>query len=176
MTASLSSEASNPRWIGRCPKVFSSIMAAGKHAESLTLGSMMSADSLQNLPKVLILATTSCAYPGADATGQAHLQYPVNTYIINVPSPVIFPESFYYECFEKGIGGILVMSCGVECPYEGAYERLAARLDRVSLGLKERGITQGRLKLCAICTVCTKSFLKEVNAMNELLKNEPAGA
>jgi F420-non-reducing hydrogenase iron-sulfur subunit len=136
----------------------------------------MSADLAQDLPKILILATSTCAYPGADATGQAHLDYPVNTYIINVPSPVIFPEDFYYQCFEKGIGGIIVMSCGVECPYEGAFERLAARLDRVALGLKVRGITQGRLKLCAICTVCTKSFLKEANEMNALLKSEQEGA
>ena len=136
----------------------------------------MSADLAQDLPKILILATSTCAYPGADATGQAHLDYPANTYIINVPSPVIFPEEFYYQCFEKGIGGIIVMSCGVECPYEGAFERLAARLDRVAMGLKARGITQGRLKLCAICTVCTKSFLKEANEMNALLKSEQEGA
>ncbi len=123
-------------------------------------------------PKILILATSTCAYPGADATGQAHLSYPSNTYIIDVPSPVVFPEAFYYRCFDRGIGGIIVMSCGVECPYEGAYAKLAARVDRVSLGLKKRGITQGRLKLCSICTVCTKSFLKEVNEMNDLLIKE----
>jgi F420-non-reducing hydrogenase iron-sulfur subunit len=123
-------------------------------------------------PKILILATSSCAYPGADAVGQAHLEYPPNTYIINVPSPAVFPEDFYYTCFEKGVGGIIVMSCGVECPYEGAYQRLAARLDRVSLGLEERGINKERLKLCSICTVCTKSFLKAVNEMNDLLKSE----
>jgi len=123
-------------------------------------------------PKILILATSTCAYPGADATGQAHLSYPPNTYIIDVPSPAVFPEDFYYRCFERGIGGIIVMSCGVECPYEGAYEKLAARIDRVSLGLKERGIKQERLKLCSICTVCTKAFLKEVHEMNDFLKKE----
>jgi F420-non-reducing hydrogenase iron-sulfur subunit len=123
-------------------------------------------------PKILILATSTCAYPGADATGQARLVYPPNTYIMDVPSPAVFPEDFYYRCFERGIGGIIVMSCGVECPYEGAYERLAARVDRVSLGLKKRGINQGRLKLCSICTVCTKAFLKEINEMNDLLAKE----
>jgi coenzyme F420-reducing hydrogenase delta subunit len=123
-------------------------------------------------PKILILATSSCGYMGADATGQAHLSYPPNTYIIDVPSPCVFPEDFYYRCFERGISGIIVMSCGVECPFEGAYERLAARIDKVSLGLKARGIKQERLKLCSICTVCTKAFLKEVNEMNELLTEE----
>ena len=44
-------------------------------------------------PKILILATATCAYPAADATGQAHLHYPANTYILRVPSPVLFHGS-----------------------------------------------------------------------------------
>jgi len=129
-----------------------------------------------NTDRILILASATCAYPGADAVGQAHLSYPANTFVLRVPSPVVFPEKFYYESFEKGIGGIIVMSCGVECPYEGAYEKLAARLDKVTLGLKERGINPRRLKLTAICTVCTKSFLKEVTEMNKVLAAEEAAA
>ena len=132
----------------------------------------MSETNSKTPTKILILATSSCGYTGADATGQAHLSYPPNTYIIDVPSPCVFPEGFYYRCFERGIDGIIVMSCGVECPFEGAYERLAAKIDRVSLGLKKRGINQGRLKLCSICTVCTNAFLKEVNEMNHLLSKE----
>lgn len=122
--------------------------------------------------KILVLATTTCAYPAADATGQAHHHYPANTYIIRVPSPVVFPEEFYYRCFEQGIGGILIMSCGHECPYAGAFERLLARVDKVKLGLKERGISPERLRLSAICTVCTKPFLKEMDEMNALLSRE----
>jgi F420-non-reducing hydrogenase iron-sulfur subunit len=86
-----------------------------------------------------------------------------------VPSPVLFPDDFYYRCFEKGIGGILVMSCGHECPYLGAFARLTARIDRVKLGLKERGIDAGRVRLSAICTVCTKSFLNEIAEIEKLL-------
>jgi F420-non-reducing hydrogenase iron-sulfur subunit len=125
---------------------------------------------------ILILATATCAYPAADATGQAHLHYPANTYILRVPSPVLFPDDFYYRCFEKGIGGILVMSCGHECPYIGAFDKLLARIDRVKLGLKERGISQDRLRLSAICTVCTKPFLKEIDEMNALLAREAEAA
>ena len=121
---------------------------------------------------ILILATATCAYPAADATGQAHLHYPANTYILRVPSPVLFPDDFYYRCFEKGIGGILVMSCGHECPYIGAFDKLLARIDRVKLGLKERGMSPDRLRLSAICTVCTKPFLKEIDEMTALLARE----
>jgi coenzyme F420-reducing hydrogenase delta subunit len=121
------------------------------------------------LQKILILATETCAYPGANAVGQAHMAYPANTYILRVRAPVLFPEKFYLDCFEKGIGGIIIMSCGEECPYEGAYEVLAARVDRVYKLMKETGLDIRRLRLTAICTVCTRAFVKEVNNMNEVL-------
>ena len=67
--------------------------------------------------KILVLATETCAYPGADNVGQIHAEYTSNAYILRVPAPVVFPEEFYLDCFAKGIAGIIVMSCGHECPY-----------------------------------------------------------
>jgi coenzyme F420-reducing hydrogenase delta subunit len=119
--------------------------------------------------KILVLATESCAYPGANATGQAHMSYPANAYILRVHAPVLFPERFYLDCFDKGIAGIVIMSCGVECPYPGAYEDLAKRVDRVMAMMKERGLDTRRLRLTAVCTVCTRAFLKEINQMNETI-------
>jgi len=119
--------------------------------------------------KILILATESCAYPGADAVGQAHLSYPANAYVLKVRTPVLFPEKFYLDCFDKGIWGIIVMSCGVECPYEGAYDALARRIDAVMQSMKKRQLDIRRLRLTAICTVCTRAFINEVNAMNQVI-------
>lgn len=126
--------------------------------------------------KILILATEHCAYPGANSVGQAHSSYPANTYILRVPSPVLFPESFYLDCFQKGIGAIIIMSCGTECPYPGAYEALAKRIDRVYGLMKEKGLDIRRLRLTAICTVCNRAFLKEVKEMNELVQNLGEGS
>jgi len=120
--------------------------------------------------KILILATEACAYPGADAVGQAHSSYPPNTYILRVRTPAMFPEKFYLDCFQKGIWGIIIMSCGVECPYEGAYESLAKRIDAVYQLMKERGLDIRRLRLTSICTVCTRAFLNEVNQMAALVE------
>ncbi len=119
--------------------------------------------------KILILATEHCAYPGANSVGQSHSPYPANTYIFRVPSPVLFPESFYLDCFRKGIDGIIVMSCGAECPYPGAYDALAKRIDRVYALMKAEDLDIRRLRLTAICTVCNRAFLKEVKEMNELV-------
>lgn len=123
-----------------------------------------------NKEKVLILATETCAYPGADSVGQAHSSYPTNTYILRVRAPVLFPEQFYLDCFKKGISGIIVMSCGEECPYEGAYRAMAKRLDRVYAMMKAQALDIRRLRLTAICTVCNRSFLNEVNLMNAVVQ------
>jgi F420-non-reducing hydrogenase iron-sulfur subunit len=119
--------------------------------------------------RMLVIATLLCSYPGIDATGQAHMEYPPNTYVIPTPDPVMFPESFYMHCFEKGIDGILIASCGTDSPYEGSYEQLAARINSVYAGMRKRGISIKRLKLTAICSVCTKAFLKEVAEMEAVL-------
>ncbi len=136
----------------------------------------MTVTELEKKPKILILATETCAYPGADNVGQVHAEYPTNAYVVRVPAPVMFPEQFYLRCFEKGIAGIIVMSCGHECPYEGAYDRFAARIGRVHALMKERGLDTKRLRLCAICTVCSSAFVKEVKQMNEYLIAETSAA
>jgi coenzyme F420-reducing hydrogenase delta subunit len=119
--------------------------------------------------KILILAEDACGYPGADAVGQGHLSYPANTYILRVKAGALFPERFYLDCFDKGIAGIIIMSCGVETPYHGAYEALAKRIDRVYGLMQERGLDIRRLRLTSICTVCTRAFLKEVKQMHDLV-------
>jgi len=120
--------------------------------------------------KILVLATESCAYPGADSVGQAHASYPANAYILRVRAPVLFPEQFYLDCFKKGVSGIIIMSCGEECPYEGAYKAMSQRLDRVYALMKDEGFDIRRLRLTAICTVCNRAFLNEVNQMNQIVQ------
>lgn len=120
-------------------------------------------------PKILILATLSGGYAGADAVGQLHTHYPSNTYILPVRDPCMFPESFYLRAFEHGIDAIIVMFSGTDNPYRGGSERVAALINKTYPLMKERGIDPHRLRLVAICTVCTRPFLQEVNRMNDLL-------
>jgi coenzyme F420-reducing hydrogenase delta subunit len=120
--------------------------------------------------KILILATLSGGYAGADAVGQLHVDYPSNTYIFPVRTPAMFPEEFYLRAFEQGIDGIIVMYSGADCPYKGAPERTAQIINQTYQAMTQRGIDTRRLRLAAICTVCTKPFLKEANQMNELLQ------
>lgn len=122
-------------------------------------------------PKILILATLSGGYAGADSVGQLHTEYAANVYVLPTVCPAMFPEDFYLSTFEKGIDAILVMYSGTDCPYKGGAERTAEIINRVYPMMKERGIDPRRLRLMAICTVCTKPFLKEVADMNILLRD-----
>jgi coenzyme F420-reducing hydrogenase delta subunit len=120
--------------------------------------------------RILILATLSGGYAGADTVGQMRLGYPCHTYILPVRDPAMFPEWFYLQAFERGMDAILVMFSGTDNPYRGGSERVAALINKIYPLMKQRGIDPRRLRLVAICTVCSKAFLKEVNQMSELLR------
>lgn len=129
----------------------------------------METSSKARQPKILILATFSGGYAGANTTGQAHAEYPSNTYILPVVCPVLFPPEFYLRAFERGIDGIIVMYSGTDSPFEVEAEGTSKQINEAYAQMKKRGLDIRRLRLSAICTVCIKPFLKEVNNMNTLL-------
>ncbi len=126
--------------------------------------------NISNEPKILILATLAGGYAGADSTGQSHVDYPANTYILPVMCPVMFPPEFFIRAYERGIDGIILMYSGTDSPYKVEAEGTAKLINSTYEMMKERGIDTRRLRLAAICTVCVKPFLKEVNNMHNLLK------
>jgi F420-non-reducing hydrogenase iron-sulfur subunit len=120
-------------------------------------------------PKILVLATLAGGYAGADSAGQAHAEYPANTYVLPIMCPVMFPPEFFLRAFERGIDGIIVMYSGTDSPYPVEAEGTAALVGRAYALMKARGLDTRRLRLAAICTVCVKPFVKEVTQMAELL-------
>lgn len=130
---------------------------------------MDTASNPEKPPKILILATLSGGYAGADAVGQLHMDYSANTYVLPVICPSMFSPEFYLRAFQRGIDGIIVMYSGTDSPYKGGPERAAKIINQTYPQMKEVGLDTRRLKLAAICTVCTKPFLKEVKQMDELL-------
>lgn len=119
--------------------------------------------------KILVLATLSGGYRGADSVGQLHMDYPSNTYILPIVSAAMFSERFYLEAFEQGIDAIMIMFSGTDCPFKGAPEQTAKVINRTYPLMKARGIDTRRLRLAAICTVCTAAFLREVSQMDAVL-------
>jgi F420-non-reducing hydrogenase iron-sulfur subunit len=119
--------------------------------------------------RILILASLSGGYRGADATGQSHQEYPANTYILPIRTAAIFPPQFYMNAFRRGIGGIIVMYSGTDSSYKGEADRTSEIINETYKLMKAKSIDTRRLRLTAICTVCVRPFLNEIRDMNTLL-------
>jgi len=119
--------------------------------------------------KILMLATLSGGYRAGDSAGQSHLTYPPNTYILPLRTAAMFPPQFYLKAFERGIDAIIIMYSGADCPYKGAPECTAQIVNKTYELMKGRGLDTRRLRLAAMCTVCVRPFLAEVQRMNQLL-------
>jgi F420-non-reducing hydrogenase iron-sulfur subunit len=119
--------------------------------------------------RILVLATLSGGYRGADAAGQSHLDYAPNTYILPVRTAAIFPPQFYLNAFARGIDAIIVMYSGTDSPYKGESERTAEIINATYGLMKKEALDTRRLRLAAICTVCVRPFLNEIQNMNAVL-------
>ncbi|MCK6539325.1 MAG: hydrogenase iron-sulfur subunit, partial [Anaerolineales bacterium] len=92
------------------------------------------------------------------------------TYILPVMSSAIFPPKFYIEAFEKGFDAITVMYSGTDSPYKGESEKTAEIINETYEKMKELNLDLRRLRLAAICTVCVRPFLEEVQRAESLLE------
>jgi F420-non-reducing hydrogenase iron-sulfur subunit len=130
----------------------------------------MATETTQKTGKILLLATLSGGYRGADMVGQGHMDYPPNTYILPVMSAAIFPPKFYIDAFDKGFDAITVMYSGTDSPYKGESEKTAEIINETYGVMKELNLDPRRLRLAAICTVCVRPFLEEVQRAEKLLE------
>jgi coenzyme F420-reducing hydrogenase delta subunit len=62
------------------------------------------------------------------------------------------------------------MFSGSDCPYKGGAERTAEIINKAYVKMQERSLDIQRLRLAAICTVCTAPFQKEIKRMEDILQ------
>ncbi len=130
----------------------------------------MATSNNNSAPKILILATLSGGYRGADAAGQSHKEYEADVYILPVLSAAMFPPEFYMRAFERSVDAIIVMYSGTDSPYKGAPEHTGKLINDTYELMKARRLNLKRLRLSAICTVCVEPFIREIEDMNAFLK------
>lgn len=112
------------------------------------------------------------SYLAADALGQLHLEYPAGVYVIKTLYPGILPPYFYIDTLKKGMDAIIIAAAGSDCPIEASYKQLAENVKKAYEELTKLSINVKRLRLTAICSVCTNALLKEINNMSEFITKE----
>ena len=117
----------------------------------------------KSAPKILVFSTEKISDPAIDLAGLLKKHYPATVYTINVPCSSAIKSRWILHAFDKGFNGVFIAADGTDCSYsETCTERTGEVVQRTHTLMKEKGIDPARLKMAAICSVCSDPFVKHM--------------
>jgi F420-non-reducing hydrogenase iron-sulfur subunit len=124
--------------------------------------------------RILVFSTEKISDPAIDMAGLLKLHYPPTVYTISVPCSSGIKSRWILHAFEKGFDGVFIAADGSDCPYgESCTEKTGKIVGRTHELMKTRNIEPARLRMAAICSVCSESFVKQMKSFNEYLLKNP---
>ncbi len=130
----------------------------------------MTDGKVNNSPKILVFSTEKISDPAIDMAGLLKLHYPPTVYTIPIPCSSAVKPRWIIHALEHGFDGVFIAADGTDCPYGESCTDKTAELMRVTQEiLKEKGMDPARLKMAAICSVCSEPFVKHVKSFAEYL-------
>ncbi len=115
------------------------------------------------VPKILVFSTNNISDPGIDLAGSAHMHYSPGVRVIGLPCTSGVRPSWILHALESGFDGVFVASDGDECAYlHDCAKRSSRIMSLAQTAMRERGIDASRLRMAAICSVCSEPFTKHV--------------
>jgi coenzyme F420-reducing hydrogenase delta subunit len=120
--------------------------------------------------KILVFSTEKISDPAIDMAGLLKLHYSSKVYTIAVPCSSMIKTRWILRAFEQGFDGVFIAADGSDCPYgESCTEKTGAIVAQTHALMKENNIEPMRLKMAAICSVCSESFVKQIKSFNNNL-------
>ncbi len=130
----------------------------------------MAGGKVNNSPKILVFSTEKISDPAIDMAGLLKLHYPPTVYTIPIPCSSAIKPRWIMHALEQGFDGVFIAADGTDCPYgESCTEKTGALMRVTQEMLKEKGMDPARLKMAAICSVCSEPFVKHVKSFAEYL-------
>ena len=126
--------------------------------------------------RILVFSTEKISDPAIDMAGLLKLHYPPTVYTISIPCSSGVKPKWILHAFEKGFDGVFIAADGSDCPYgESCTEKTGKIVSTTHELMKQKNIEPARLRMAAICSVCSESFVKQMKSFNEnLLKMQGA--
>jgi F420-non-reducing hydrogenase iron-sulfur subunit len=123
--------------------------------------------------KILVFSTEKISDPAIDMAGLLKLHYPPKVYTVTVPCSSAVKPRWILHAFAEGFDGVFIAADGSDCPYgESCTAKTGALVQRTHEEMKQKNLDPARLKMAAICSVCSESFVKHMKGFNEaLMKN-----
>ena len=121
-------------------------------------------------PKILVFSTNNISDPGIDLAGSSHLAYSPAVKVISLPCSSGVHPKWVLHALESGFDGVFIAADGGDCAYLPDCTAKTARLvGKAQALLKEKGHDPRRLKMSAICSVCSESFVAHMKQFREAL-------
>ncbi len=122
--------------------------------------------------KILVFSTEKISDPAIDMAGLMRLHYPPTVYTITVPCSSGIKPSWIMHAYEKGFDGVFIAADGTDCVFgETCTQKTGNVVNMTHEQMKEKEIDPARLRMAAICSVCSEAFVKQVRSFNEYLIN-----
>ena len=120
--------------------------------------------------KILVFSTEKISDPAIDMAGLLKLHYPPTVYTITVPCSSSIKPKWILYAYEKGFDGVFIAADGSDCVYgESCTEKTGALVTKTHELMKSKDIEPARLRMAAICSVCSEPFVKQIRSFNEYL-------
>jgi F420-non-reducing hydrogenase iron-sulfur subunit len=120
--------------------------------------------------KILVFSTEKISDPAIDMAGLLKIHYPSDAVTITVPCSSGIKPRWILRAYEKGFDGVFIAADGTDCPYDESCGELTGQIVKQTHDLmKEKGIEPARLKMAAICSVCSEAFVKHMKGFKEYL-------
>lgn len=120
--------------------------------------------------KILVFSTEKISDPAIDMAGLLKLHYPPTVYTITVPCSSCIKPSWILYAYEKGFDGVFIAADGSDCVYgETCTEKTGNIVSKTHQLMKQNEIEPARLRMAAICSVCSESFVKQIRTFNDYL-------
>jgi coenzyme F420-reducing hydrogenase delta subunit len=122
------------------------------------------------VPRILVFSTNNISDPGIDLAGSSHMHYSPGVKVIGLPCTSGIRPSWIVRALEMGFDGVFVASDGDECAYlHDCSKRSSKIVADAQTRMRERGIDTQRLRLAAICSVCSEPFTQHVPQFSSAL-------
>ncbi len=120
--------------------------------------------------RILVFSTEKISDPAIDMAGLLKLHYPPSVYTISLPCSSSVKPRWIIHAFENGFDGVFIAADGSDCPYgESCTEKTAQIVRKTQEIMKAQQIEPAKLRMAAICSVCSEAFVKQMKSFHAYL-------
>ena len=128
---------------------------------------------MKDSPSILVFSTEKISDPAIDMAGLMKMHYPPTVYVIPVPCSSSIKPRWIMHAFHKGFGGVFIAADGTDCPYSDSCTEMTADIVSTTQEMmKQEGIDPARLRMAAICSVCSEPFVRHMKGFVEKLSGD----